>query len=174
MKTDDWNWWDVVRMVLGVLIVCFFVYGGRITIGGQGKDLKADTIRKVYIDTICYYKPVPRDSVVVRYVTEKIPESVPKTSQSIPKRPGNVPDSAQVVIPIMQKVYREEAYTAYVSGYRAQLDSMVLRIPRVESIVTKQAKPKRWSVGVQAGYGIGKNGLTPYIGIGVQYRIWEF
>lgn len=183
MKEDNWSWWDVVKIVSGVLVLCYFVHGGdvRFRMGNQGEELKTDTIHTVYVDIIPYYKPVPRDSVVVRYVTERLPESVPQKPENVPdmsqnaqKIPKSVPDSVDVEIPITQKVYEDSIYTAYVSGYRAQLDSMIVRLPRIETTVIQRMKPKRWSVGVHGGYGIGKNGLSPYIGIGIQYKLWEF
>ena len=183
MKEDNWSWWDVVKIVSGVLVLCYFIHGGdiRFRTGNQGEQLKTDTIYTVYVDTIPYYKPVPKDSVVIRYITQKLPESVPKTPENVPdsrdsagKSGKNVPDSVDVLIPITQKVYEDSIYTAYVSGYHAQLDSMVFRLPHIETTVTQKMKPKRWSVGVHTGYGIGKNGLSPYIGIGIQYKLWEF
>lgn len=35
-------------------------------------------------------------------------------------------------------------------------------------------KPKRFGLGVSAGYGIGSNGLTPYIGLGINYNLINF
>ena len=190
MKEDS-NWWDVVKLVIGVVALCFLVHGGKGKNGGSEDAVKPDTVYTVYTDTIPYYKLVPKDSTVIRYVTAQFPVSVPKTSQNVPdiqdsvgnfsKTVPNVKevgfpdkDSVTVQIPITQTVYEGSIYTAYVSGYRAKLDSILFRIPRKETTIVKHPKPKRWSVGVQAGYGMGKNGMQPYIGLGVQYRLWEF
>lgn len=32
-----------------------------------------DTTRTTYVDTIPFYKPIPKDSFVIRYVTERLP-----------------------------------------------------------------------------------------------------
>ena len=40
----------------------------------------------------------------------------------------------------------------------------------MENIIVKEKK-KPISVGVQTGYGITKNGLSPYVGFGLQYNI---
>lgn len=171
MKEDNWSWWDVVKIVSGVLVLCYFIHGGdiRFRMRNQGEQLKTDTIYTVYVDTIPYYKPVPKDSVVIRYVTGSLPVADVREVDF-----PNKSDSVRVEIPITQKVYEDSIYTAYVSGYHAQLDSMVFRLPHIETTVTQKMKPKRWNVGVQTGYGIGKNGFFPYIGIGIQYKIWEF
>lgn len=47
------------------------------------------------------------------------------------------------------------------------------------SIIDKSAftitqKEKKFGVGFQIGYGIGKNLLTPYFGIGLSYNFWKF
>lgn len=121
----------------------------------------------VYVDTIVHHKVVPKDSTVVRYVTEVFPvyESVTDT----------IYDSIQVRIPITQKVYREEEFEAFISGYKPSLDSINIFakerhiIERVE--VERQ---KRFGVGIHAGYGISPKGAQPYIGVGISYNFFTF
>ena len=36
------------------------------------------------------------------------------------------------------------------------------------------SKPKRWGVGVSAGYGISKHGLSPVLAVTVNYNLWNF
>lgn len=130
-----------------------------------------DTLRATYIDTIPFYKPVPRDSIVIRYVTEKLP--VVQTSSEEPP----CHDSVSVQIPITQKVYEDSTYRAYVSGYRPNLDSLFVYPKREIITIRETAKPKRWNVGIQAGYGITLKQsprFVPYIGVGVSYSLWQF
>lgn len=143
------------------------------------REASGEITRTIVVDTIPYYLPVPKDSIVIRYVTEKLPTVPPKETGN--NEPGNIPsagaDSAEVVIPITQKVYRDSTYTAYVSGYRASLDSLFV-YPRQEIITLRPpSKPRRWSIGIQAGYGMTLKGtpqFTPYIGIGIQYNLFNF
>lgn len=136
--------------------------------------------REVFYDTIPYYEPVPKDSVVVRYVVATLPiapEEATTTKQISPDTliaptQSAESDSAKVVIPITQTTYKDSTYTAYVSGYRARLDSFFV-YPRRE-VVTIKKPPKRWSIGIQAGYGYTPKGFQPYIGIGISCKIWEF
>jgi len=124
-----------------------------------------------YVDTIAYYKPVVRDSLVVRYVTAHLPLSQSDTLQ----HPSEfIYDSVNVVVPIVQKEYSDSTFHAWVSGYGPQLDS--IKVYRQTQVVTNTIKEKseRWSIGLTTGYGIGKNGLTPYIGIGITYRLFSF
>lgn len=130
----------------------------------------SDTTRGTVIDTIPYLYPTPVDSVVVRYVTERLP-TVRDTVHSI------FIDSVAVEIPITQKQYADSTYTAWVSGYKPSLDSIYV-YPRHDVVTitnTIRLKPKRWGVGLNVGYGITpKNGMQPYIGIGVNYNLFSF
>lgn len=83
------------------------------------------------------------------------------------------------IIPIEQAVYQDSTesaqYTAYVSGFRAALDSIAINCKNTETIITNEVRlpAPRFSVGVQAGVGVSLQGLAvPYIGLGVQYRLW--
>lgn len=86
------------------------------------------------------------------------------------------PDSAEVVIPMCQRIYEDSTYRAYVSGYNAQLDSIF--VFRRSECITKtrilQSPPKRFSVGLQAGYGYTPKGFQPYVGIGVSVNLLSF
>lgn len=35
-------------------------------------------------------------------------------------------------------------------------------------------KPKRWGLGLSAGYGVGKDGFTPVLAVTVNYNILEW
>ena len=161
--------------------------------GKREESSTADTLRVVVYDTIPYYMPVPKDSTVIRYVTQRLPvvddkeDNFPNKGnneeQNIPQSDNkvseNIPDSADVVVPITQKVYEDSTYTAYVSGYCARLDSLIFRMPREVTTITNThyQKPKRWSIGIQVGYGMTLKGtpqFAPYVGIGVSYNLFSF
>ena len=161
-----------------------------------------DTIKTTFVDTIPFYKPVPKDSTVIKFVTVRVPAAddkednfpnksvteLPENVQKFPESGKNlqdsvqnfgksVPDSVNVVIPITQKVYDEDTYTAFVSGYNPSLDSLIFKMPREVVTIKEYSKPKRWSVGVQVGYGVTLKGtpqFAPYVGIGVSYNLFSF
>lgn len=141
-----------------------------------------DTIRTTIVDTIAYYKPILKDSTVINYVTVRLPKADDKEdnfpNKTVTKLPESVPeDSVTVQIPITQKVYEDSTYTAYVSGYRASLDSLVFKMPREVITIKEKRKHKRWGVGFQVGYGLTLKGnpqFTPYIGVGVSYNLFSF
>lgn len=158
-----------------------------------------DTIRTTFVDTIPYYKPVPKEEKPLGNITAKLPVSVPKLPENVQKFPESgknlqdsvqnfgksvpddhfedmgekvTPDSADVVIPITQKVYEDSTYKAYVSGYKASLDSFYI-YPQTK-VITIREQPKRWHLSLSAGYGITPNGLQPCLMLGVSYTIFSF
>ena len=166
---------------------------------GEDKDtmsVRTDTIYKT--DTLRITEPVAKTDTLLRYITLRVPVVVKDTAESnavgyatmvdcvdrsadpydftdyaIVERDG---DSISVHLPIRQHVYVDSSYTAWVSGYRARLDSIEVyqRTKTITNTVTLRERRKPWSVGVQGGYGMSGNGLTPYIGIGLQYNLLEF
>ena len=123
-------------------------------------------------DTIPYYKPVPKDSVIKKYITVKLPIAEPQ--DSVIERQDSIvtKDSVKVQIPISQKVYQDSLYKAYISGYRAELDSIF--IYNKETTITIKPKPQRWHIGVGAGYGMTPKGFQPYVGVTFSYSIFSF
>ena len=79
-----------------------------------------------------------------------------------------------VYLPITQKIYKDSLYTAYVSGYRAKLDSIEVYSKTRTVFVRERAKRKRFGLGVQAGYGFSGNKVSPYVGVGVSCNLWEW
>ena len=123
----------------------------------------------VWNDTTIY-KPMPAETVDIgKTVYLRIPYPVPSGRDTIH-------DSIDVPIPIIQKRYDDSLYTAWVSGFEPNLDSINLRLPTITETVTKTiVKPApRLSLGIQAGAGVGVFSRQPdiYLGIGAQWRLW--
>ena len=76
------------------------------------------------------------------------------------------------------KEYQDSTYYARISGINAFLEE--LRVyPRITTKYITQTeyvreRPKKWGVGVQGGYTIGKDGFYPYLGIGISYSFIQF
>ncbi len=86
-------------------------------------------------------------------------------------------DTVWAELPREQKIYQDSTYLAYVSGYAPQLDSIDVFRKTTTITVTNTIKEytnPRWSIGVQAGYGASKDGLSPYVGVGIQYNLVSF
>lgn len=125
---------------------------------------KVDTL--VVRDTIMRDRPV----FVDRYLTriEQVPLPVHDTTV--------VRDSVLVDIPIETRVYEEDSvYRAVVSGWKPSLDTLlVYNTTREVTKFVPVRDPRRWGVGLTAGYGVGKGGLTPYVGVGITYNLVNF
>lgn len=131
----------------------------------NGKMPVESTTEIVY-DTINYYSPVPKDSLVIHYETRKLPTAGKE------KQPTT--DSVEVEIPIVQNVYEDSTYKAWVSGYDVRLDSV--RIINKTEIITNTIKQKKkpWGIGIGVGYGVGAKGISPFVGITLSYNLFEF
>lgn len=158
---------------VGVAVVAFLLFLDVVLMRhyfkGQTEEWK-DTVRETVVDTVTYDKPVARDSLVVRYVRVRVPV-VRDTLHSI------YTDTIQVDMPVTQKRYEDSTYTAWVSGYEPSLDSIRVYARKDVVTINKIIKepPKRFVVSFNVGYGLTpQNGLQPYIGIGVGYKLFSF
>ena len=76
------------------------------------------------------------------------------------------------------KEYSDSNYYAKVSGVAPRLDEIrvyprtIYQTEYVYRNITQ--KPKRWGIGLSAGYGVGKNGLTPVLAVTVNYNLLQF
>lgn len=151
--------WKIVLTILLTAAICSAIgygYGRRET---WGFTPVADTVR--IRDTVRDSIPYP----VIETVVQEIPELFPVY---ITLDGDTIHETVYIPVPISQKEYQTENYRAWVSGYKPSLDSIWVY---PEKIIIRE-KPRKWGIGVIAGYGIGRNGLSPYVGIGGYWRVW--
>lgn len=153
-----------------VLLVCVMGYLKYHLKQGQEFLIQhADTI--LVYDTIVVENPIVTDSTIVRYKDVYMPVVAIDSVRDMLINQHR--DSVLVTLPIQQKVYSDTAYTAWVSGYDAKLDS--IRLYQQRQLITNSIAPtskKRWGIGLQGGIGITPKGFQPYIGIGVSYNLY--
>ena len=127
--------------------------------GGEGTIVeRVDTL--VIRDTIVSYKP--------KYITRRVVDSVPfPVTDTI-----RMKDTLFLVLPREQVVWEDSLARVYASGINPQVDSVMhYRTEKViNHLIPVKVNPK-WGIGIQGGVGVGKGGLTPYVGVGVQYNI---
>ena len=136
-----------------------------------GNDVRTDTVTVERIDTqyvtITDTVPVVQRDTVTGYI------EIPVTKDSI------VHDTVR--LDVVQRTYTDDStYTAYVSGLRyadlPKLDSIAVRqrtiYREIERTITVNSQ-RRWSLGLQAGAGVGVIHLQPdiYVGLGFQWKI---
>lgn len=114
---------------------------------------------------------VPPAKIITRRVVDSIPYYIPVHDTVV----------RTIYLPRTQLVTGGEDFTAWISGFEPQLDSIKI-YPEVK-IVTEQIKVevpvvKRWSIGIQAGVGVtlidGVVKASPYIGIGGSYSLFSW
>lgn len=151
--------WHVI-LLLALCALCFF-FGRHAKRTEAGFAAKTDTV--ILRDTIRDSIPYPIYETVIQEVPELFPVYITLAGDTV-REPVIVP------IRITQKEYQTDDYHAWVSGYNPALDS--IHIFRKTLSVTQKQPSRRFGIGITAGYGIGKNGLSPYVGVGVYYKIW--
>ena len=157
-------WWALVALI--VLSFVMNIYFLSRPEPEPSVVIERDTVWK---DTTIY-KPVPAETVDIgKTVYLRIPYPVPSGRDTIH-------DSIDVPIPIIQKRYDDSLYTAWVSGFEPNLDSINLRLPTITETITKTiVKPSpRLSFGIQGGAGVGVFSRQPdiYVGVGFQWRMF--
>ena len=149
--------------------------------GGTDGQTRTYTVRLV--DTLRYVSPAPVRDTIVRYVrvTAPIAPQPPDTAARAVaatdtlRAMHGIADTAAVIIPITSRTYSTPEFTATVSGYQPSLDSIAIHAPR--TIITNNppaAQSKPWGIGIAAGIGAGRGGITPFIGITLQYSLIRF
>lgn len=170
-------------MLLAISAALNIIYIRARVSGGAAEQARPDTVRLV--DTLRFVRPVPVHDTIVRYVRGRLPSTPPATdnqgslastcNSEQPAENAASEDTATVMIPITSRTYSTPEFTATVSGYLPSLDSITIHAHR--TIITQPApaaKKKPWSIGIAAGIGAGRGGITPFIGITLQYSLIRF
>lgn len=123
-------------------------------------EIKVDTL--IVRDTIMQYKPIFTDKIKVDSVLIPVKDTIV------------IRDSVYIYMDREKITWRDSLCEVYASGIMPQVDS-VRHFRKYQYVTIETAIPVKekshWGLGINAGYGIGQGGLTPYIGIGVSYNI---
>lgn len=159
------NRYDKVMTFLCVILLPFFI---GILIGQkqpqklpvEPQEIKVDTL--VIHDTTMSYRPIYVDRVKLDSVLVPVLDTM------------MIHDTTFVYLEREKVTWRDSLCEVYASGILPQVDSVKHFIQDRFITIETQVPVKirsRWGLGVNAGYGVGQGGLTPYIGIGVSYNI---
>ena len=131
------------------------------------KEVITITDTLVLTDTIVKMQPKPYKVTIID--TIYLPQQ--------PQQPQK-PQKPQYDTLIRQEViYKDSTYMAVVGGIEPYLKSIEIypKTIYVNNNTTTTIKVRsRFGLGVQAGYGYGRNGLQPYVGVGVQYNLIQW
>lgn len=165
-------------LLVGLAIALFAYLGGYKMAKNHFREntkVVTDTLIVERWDTTFIDRVTEVVRYVVRYDTLRTSEIVNVTDSALLKKL----DSLNLTIPIEQAVYSDSTenaqYTAYISGFRAALDSININCRNTETVITNtiEIKPRRFGVGLQLGVGVSPQGVAaPYLGVGVYYRLW--
>ena len=147
---------------IAVAVLLLFWLGRRIPRNDPGlpQTIKVDTL--VIRDTFKVTEPI--------YVTKRVVDSIPyPVTDTLRLR-----DTLYVILEREQIRWEDSLSVVYASGVMPQVDSVIHHTENL--IITKeipviQVKRTRWGIGVQAGATAGKDGIIPYVGLGVSYNI---
>lgn len=121
---------------------------------------KVDTL--VIRDTMMCYKPIYVDRVQLDSVLVPVLDTM------------MIHDTTFVYLEREKVTWRDSLCEVYASGIMASVDS-VRHFQEYKYITIEKQVPVKvkshWGIGVNAGYGVGKGGFTPYIGVGISYNI---
>lgn len=151
-------------IIIVAAAVIGFIAGSFIPHRSDAVIADRDTVRIVKIDTIKIEKPVPE----VAYVTNTVRVPVRDTIR--------IHDTVYMQLPKVVKVYSDSTYKAQISGFHPELDWIEV-YPRLETevvTVARNERKKHFSISVNAGYGLCRDGLSPYFGLGIGYNIVSF
>ena len=153
-------------ILLGVIagLAIYFINGWASCHRTTDKEVITITDTLVLTDTIIKFQPKPYKVTIIDTIY-------------LPQQPQQ-PQQPQIDTLIRQEVtYKDSTYTAVVGGIEPYLKSIEIypKTIYVNNNTTTTIKVRsRFGLGVQAGYGYGRNGLQPYVGIGVQYNLIQW
>lgn len=165
------------NLLILILLLFALVLGFILGRGGKGEERVKERIKTEVVtkyDTIKAAAPEPVHDTIVKRQVVRVPSNHFRDLTKMIKGA----DSVDVTLPITQQTYRDSNYTAWVSGYQPRLDSIhtynktIYTTRTIERTITKP--PRKWGIGITAGYGYGINSklFEPYIGVGVTYVIF--
>ncbi len=146
-----------------VLLLAFAFWLGWISHKNPPIPPPIERIDTLYLrDTVTVSKPI--------YFAKKVVDSV-----LVPVRDTvTLRDTLFIALEKEQVEWRDTLSTVWASGVEVAVDSVrhyvTERVIVKETVHTVKEKT-RWGVGIQGGVGASKDGLTPYVGVGVSYNL---
>lgn len=146
--------------IIGLLVATFFL-------GRHTHKVEPIEVERVVYDTIVHEKvkvdTMWRTRVETVYLTEVRRDTI------------MVRDTVMVEVPIYTYIAQDSLYRVEVEGFNVyfkRIDVYPRTVYRTQEKVVQTSD--KWGLGVQVGYGASKQGLSPYIGIGVSYNIFTW
>ena len=151
-----------VLLILATFFMLGFIIGQKHPQKLPVEPIKVKVDTLVIHDTTMSYRPIYVDRVKLDSVLVPVVDSV------------KIHDTTFVYLEREKVTWRDSLCEVYVSGIMASVDS-VRHFQEYKYITIEKQVPVKvkshWGLGVNAGYGVGKCGFTPYIGVGISYNL---
>ena len=152
----------LIGVSLAVAALLGFIIGRRCPQKLPVEPIKVKVDTLVIHDTTISYRPIYVDRVKLDSVLVPVVDSV------------KIHDTTFVYLEREKVTWRDSLCEVYASGIMASVDSVrhfqEYKYITIETQVPVKVK-RHWGLGVNAGYGVGKGGLTPYVGVGISYNL---
>ena len=161
---NNWKIWAVsilTAFLFGALASYFAVKGH---FRAKLEDLTPEVIQVIKRDTLRLNTPILREIHKVTHDTIKI-----VTNDTIVRRDT-------IYLEREQRVYEDEEYKAFVSGFQPRLDSIYVYPKTIyETKVSTRKEWRRFTYGVKAGMGVvmpfnSSSSFGGYVGVGIGYN----
>lgn len=174
------SWKGIILLVGIILCAVSIIYSDRrIHRDAQG-DPPATRVDTLFIrDTNSFTEPQkePSPDVLIKEIPVPVYVADSTAIDSLLNecaRLERVGDSLKLVLLRVQRHYSDSTFDAWVSGVDPRLDS--IKTYQTNRIITKdipviQVKKTKWGLGFQAGVTGSKDGVMPYVGVGVSYNL---
>ena len=151
-----------VLLILATFFMLGFIIGQKHPQKLPVEPIKVKVDTLVIHDTTMSYRPIYVDRVKLDSVLVPVVDSV------------KIHDTTFVYLEREKVTWRDSLCEVYASGIMPSVDS-VRHFQEYKYITIEKQVPVKvkshWGLGVNAGYGVGKGGLTPYVGIGISYNL---
>lgn len=137
---------------------------------GRSGEKELETVRDTVImkDTVIITRPLsearaPRDTIIL---------ALPEVRIDMPR--DTVHDTVYVRLPSENIVWTDSLCSVYAHGVMTEIDSVRHFNTTMQIYHEPIPHQKRWGIGIQAGYGASRDGLSPYVGVGLTYNLIRF
>lgn len=160
----------ILPMLVAASIVGAFLTGRTAGKRAAYAALKPQADTVYHHDTVRVSEPVEVTHTVLKEKRVEVPVYIHTTDTVI----------RTLYLPREERIYRDTAYMAVVSGVDPSLDYLEIyrKDKEVTTTVERVVRQRpRWSIGVKVGYGAylaEQPDFAPYIGVGISYNILSF
>lgn len=131
-------------------------------------------VERVEYDTMFIARPVPTNVTRTEFRTLRLPVMLFAPADTV-WRERVVVDSVEVAVSMERRMYEDSTYRAQVSGPAiGELHPSLDWVEVYNRTTTIAKRPTRWGIGVQMGYGMSREGVSPYVGVGLSYNLITF